>query len=92
MQRRKFSKDLKLEAVKLVTERGMKATQVGRDMDIDILCITQVSGGLGRSYDRSGFGLFSIDTPLADRWTGIAANTDRGGARRRMSPAFPCAE
>jgi transposase len=34
MQRRKFSKELKLEAVKLVTERGMSATQVGRDMDI----------------------------------------------------------
>ena len=34
MQRRKFSKELKLEAVKLVRERGMRALQVGRDMDI----------------------------------------------------------
>jgi transposase len=34
MKRRIFSKELKLEAVKLVTQRGMSATQVGRDMDI----------------------------------------------------------
>ena len=41
MQRRKFTKDLKLEAVKLVTERGMKASQVGRDMDIGVNVVSR---------------------------------------------------
>ena len=32
--RRKFSKEFKIEAVKLVTEGGMSITQVARDLDI----------------------------------------------------------
>jgi transposase len=41
MQRRKFTKELKLEAVKLVTERGMKASQVGRDLDIGVNVVSR---------------------------------------------------
>lgn len=34
MGRRSFTREFKLEAVKLVTERGMTASQVGRDLGI----------------------------------------------------------
>lgn len=34
MERRSFTREFKLEAVKLVTERGMTASQVGRDLGI----------------------------------------------------------
>lgn len=34
MGRRKFNREFKLEAVKLVTERGITATQAGKDLGI----------------------------------------------------------
>ena len=34
MQRRVFSRELKLEAVKLVTERGVAVAQAARDLDV----------------------------------------------------------
>ncbi len=34
MGRRVFNKEFKLEAVKLVTERGVSAAQAARDLDI----------------------------------------------------------
>jgi transposase len=34
MQRRKFSREFKLEAVKLVRERGVSVSQVARDLDL----------------------------------------------------------
>ena len=34
MGRRKFNREFKLEAVKLVTERGISATQAGKDLGI----------------------------------------------------------
>jgi transposase len=34
MQRRKFSREFKLEAVKLVRERGVTVAQAARDLDI----------------------------------------------------------
>jgi transposase len=34
MQRRKFSREFKLEAVKLVRERGVSAAQTARDLDV----------------------------------------------------------
>ncbi len=34
MQRRKFSREFKLEAVKLVLERGVCAAQAGRDLSV----------------------------------------------------------
>lgn len=33
MQRRKFSREFKLEAVKLVRERGVSVSQAARDLD-----------------------------------------------------------
>src|SRR3954467_8608547 len=34
MRRRKFSRELKVEAVKLVRERGVSAAQAARDLDV----------------------------------------------------------
>lgn len=34
MQRRKFTREFKLEAVKLVRERGVSVSQAGRDLDL----------------------------------------------------------
>ena len=34
MQRRKFSREFKLEAVKLVRDRGVSASQAARDLDV----------------------------------------------------------
>lgn len=36
MQRRKFSREFKVEAVKLVRERGVSMTQAARDLDLHI--------------------------------------------------------
>ena len=34
MQRRKFSREFKVEAVKLVSERGVSVAQAGRDLGV----------------------------------------------------------
>ena len=34
MERRKFSREFKIEAVKLVRERGVKVAQAARDLDL----------------------------------------------------------
>ena len=34
MERRKFSREFKLEAVKLVVERGVSVAQASRDLDV----------------------------------------------------------
>jgi transposase len=34
MQRRKFSREFKLEAVKLIKERGVSVVQASRDLDV----------------------------------------------------------
>jgi transposase len=34
MQRRKFSREFKLEAVKLIRERGVTVAQAARDLDV----------------------------------------------------------
>jgi transposase len=34
MKRRKFSREFKIEAVKLVKERGVSVAQAGRDLDV----------------------------------------------------------
>lgn len=36
MQRRKFSREFKLEAVKLVRDRGVTSAQAARDLDIHV--------------------------------------------------------
>jgi transposase len=40
MRRRKFGREFKLEAVNLVRERGVSATQAARDLDVhvNVLC------------------------------------------------------
>jgi len=35
MERRRFTREFKLEAVKLVTERGVRLAQASRDLDVD---------------------------------------------------------
>jgi hypothetical protein len=37
MERRKFSREFKLEAVKLVRERGVSVAQAARDLDVHVL-------------------------------------------------------
>jgi transposase len=34
MERRKFSRELKIEAAKMVSERGMSVAQASRDLDV----------------------------------------------------------
>jgi len=34
MQRRKFSRELKLEAVRLIKDRGVTVAQAARDLDV----------------------------------------------------------
>jgi transposase len=36
MQRRKFSREFKIEAVRLIKERGVPATQAARDLDVHV--------------------------------------------------------
>ena len=36
MQRRKFSREFKIEAVKLVLDRGVSAAQAARDLDLHV--------------------------------------------------------
>ena len=36
MQRRRFSREFKLEAVRLVRDRGVTATQAARDLDVHV--------------------------------------------------------
>jgi transposase len=36
MERRKFSREFKLEAVKLVRERGVAVVQASRDLDLHV--------------------------------------------------------
>lgn len=36
MERRKFSREFKLEAVRLVVERGVSAAQAARDLDLSV--------------------------------------------------------
>jgi transposase len=41
MGRRKFNREFKLEAVKLVTERGISATQAGKDLGIGVNVVSR---------------------------------------------------
>jgi len=36
MERRKFSREFKVEAVRLIKERGVSATQASRDLDVHV--------------------------------------------------------
>ena len=45
MERRKFSREFKLEAIKLVKERGVSFAQVGRDLECRRRAPRHASGG-----------------------------------------------
>lgn len=45
MERRKFSREFKLEAIKLVREREVSFAQAGRDFDVH-QCAAQLGPGL----------------------------------------------
>jgi transposase len=47
MQRRKFSREFKLEAVNLVRDRGVSFTQAARDLDININMLRRWAKELG---------------------------------------------
>ena len=46
MQRRKFSREFKLEAVKLVRERGVTAVHAARDLDVRVNVLRKWVTGL----------------------------------------------
>lgn len=58
MQRRKFSREFKLEAVKLVRERGVTAVQAARDLDLheNVLrkWVRDHDAGAGSAFPRHG--------------------------------------
>ncbi|AQR74207.1 transposase [Sphingomonas sp. LM7] len=58
MQRRKFSREFKLEAVKLVLERGVSAAQAARDLDVhaNVLrkWIREAEGDPGSAFPGQG--------------------------------------
>ena len=47
MQRRKFSREFKLESVNLVSDRGVSFTQAARDLDININMLRRWAKELG---------------------------------------------
>ena len=47
MQRRKFSREFKLEAVNLVRDRGVSFTQAARDLDINVIMLRRWAKELG---------------------------------------------
>jgi len=51
MQRRKFSREFKLEAVKLVRERGVSVSQAARDLDLHEN-VARASGCVSRWWTR----------------------------------------
>lgn len=58
VQRRKFSREFKLEAVKLVLERGVSAAQAARDLDVhaNVLrkWIREAEGDAGSAFPGHG--------------------------------------
>ena len=58
MQRRKFSRDFKVEAVRLVRERGVSVAQAGRDLDVheNVLCkwVKEISSDPEQAFPGHG--------------------------------------
>ncbi|GHC77311.1 hypothetical protein GCM10010136_28740 [Limoniibacter endophyticus] len=52
MQRRKFSREYKLEAVKLVRERGVSVAQAARDLDVHENVLVNGSGNMAPTLCR----------------------------------------
>ena len=53
MRRRRFTREFKVEAVKLVRERGASVAQAGRDLDVHENVLRQMGQGV-RLRSRSG--------------------------------------
>lgn len=80
--RRQFSREFKIEAVKLVTERGVAASQVARDLDVH----ERKSKGPGSHY----FSAAHITTPtLLARHR--AKRTHPGALAAGLWAWLPCA-
>ncbi len=64
IQRRKFSREFKLEAVKLVRERGVSVSQAARDLDLheNVLrkWVREQAAGLGSAFP--GYGVIKPDS------------------------------
>ena len=52
MERRKFSREFKLEAVKLVRDRGVSAARASRDLDVMQVCYGNGCGNWRRIRGR----------------------------------------
>lgn len=74
MQRRKFSREFKLEAVRLIKDRGVAAAQAARDLDLheNVLrkWVREVLSSAGRRRPEP---IFTIRPSLhvRDRYTGV---------------------
>ncbi|WP_248305810.1 transposase, partial [Devosia psychrophila] len=82
MERRKFSREFKLEAVKLVRERGVAVAQAARDLDLHVNVL--------RKWVRDGVAILTIVSaattfmcPVIDRFhhadkgSGVAAGLQK---------------
>jgi transposase len=57
MERRKFSREFKLEAVKLVRERGVSYAQAARDLDVNVNMLRRWAKELGSDPKQAFPGL-----------------------------------
>jgi transposase-like protein len=93
-QRRKFSREFKLEAVKLVLERGVSAAQAACDLDVHANCCSRwlcrsarrgsrrATRSRGARFDQAVFG-------LRGERTGFAGVAVFGAAARAARPFWP---
>ena len=70
MQRRKFRREFKLEAINLVRDRGVSFTQAARDFDININVLRRWAKELGADQKHAFPGLWQMKPELQeiDRW------------------------
>ena len=54
MRRRKFSREFKIEAVKLVRERGVSVAQAGRDLDVHENVIKEFGSDPAQAFPGHG--------------------------------------
>jgi transposase len=69
MQRRKFSREFKLEAVNLVRERGVSYAQAARDLDVNVNMLRRWTKEFGSDpkYAFSGLGQMKPEQLEIDR-------------------------
>jgi transposase len=58
MQRRRFGREFKVEAVRLIMERGVSVAQAARDLDVheNVLCkwVKELAADLGQAFPGHG--------------------------------------